>query len=978
MTFKKHTTRTSRRIIFTLLTSLALGLTGIPAQAGSWSQDTSFGSNPGNVSMYKYIPDNMGTSDRPLVLAIHGCLQDYTYADTAGWDELADDWKFYIISPQTNSSNNQNKCWNFFESGDLARGGGEALSLYNMVQDMISTYNIDEDKIFVTGLSSGGAMTNVMAAAYPDVFAGAAPMAGLPYKCGGGGVFAGLNCMNSATNESNTTLGNYVKNACTTTPCDDLPTISVWQGTADSVVTPKNGDDTVRQWLNAHGIDTTVDIQDTVKGHVHKVWQDSSGNAVVELYMIDGMDHGTAVDPGTGDDQCGSTAEYFIDKNICSSYYVGKYWGIDNSGSGGGGEDATPPTVSITAPSDSSTVSGNVTFTASASDNVAVDRVEFFVDGRLIAVDSTSSYSVTWSAGSEANGDHTLTVKAYDSSENFTYSEPITVTVESGIVDETDPVVSLTFPEASSTIAGVIRLAATADDDVGVVKVEFYYDNGGADTLIGAGMQSVQAGPWILDWDANSLSDGTYTLKAKAYDAAGNSTVSSGVSVTIEEDEEALRETFTDSNTDSDSLNADNTGWTAGSWAEDSSKNNADTVGSSSVKGDTSGYSLCVSETLTMSRSVDLGDNPEMVYYRQLDLSGTSYYKARFRVLIDTTAVETVESDDYAETAWTKDSIDLSSYANSTVTLKFEVYTPNDCLTTATAWIDDIVISGAQADSDVTAPTVNITAPTNNSTVDGTVTITATASDNNSVAKVEFYANGNLIGADETSPYSMNWDTTKVEDGDFDLMAKAYDDVGNIGSDDDTSVEVDNVSGGGGSPTITTDTFTSTDSEDGYVKAYSGGTGKTVGTLSTLGIGRGADTKKNHAILSFDTSSIPDTATVTKAYLTIDLNSDYSDPWASPSGNRLIIDIKEGCFNGSCTVEAADWDATADASDVAQVNKWTTGTTNSTNFNASGLAEINLTGDTQLRLKFESHQSSTRYIFIEDGVDAVLTVEYQD
>jgi hypothetical protein len=99
------------------------------------------------------------------------------------------------------------------------------------------------------------------------------------------------------------------------------------------------------------------------------------------------------------------------------------------NGTGGGGGDTTLPTVSITAPANGATVSGNVSVTASASDNVGVTKVEFYVDGALKNTDTTSPYAWTWDSTTVANGSHSLTAKAYDAALNVKTSTAVSVTV---------------------------------------------------------------------------------------------------------------------------------------------------------------------------------------------------------------------------------------------------------------------------------------------------------------------------------------------------------------------------------------------------------------------------------------------------------------------------------------------------------------------------------------------------------------------
>jgi hypothetical protein len=163
------------------------------------------------------------------------------------------------------------------------------------------------------------------------------------------------------------------------------------------------------------------------------------------------------------------------------------------------------------------------------------------------------------------------------------------------------------------------------------------------------------------------------------------------------------------------------------------------------------------------------------------------------------------------------------------------------------------------------------------------------------------------------------------------------------------------------------------------VKAGSGGSAPAVGTLESslgLAIGRGTDGKFNRTLLSFDTSSLPDGATITAATLTVTYRSASGDPWGNPVGNSLVIDAHTGCL-GACTIETGDWIASTSSSAVAQLLPFTGGTQTSNLFSAAGLAAINRSGRTQLRLRFASNQTATHYLWIDKGAAATLTVTYQ-
>jgi hypothetical protein len=279
-------------------------------------------------------------------------------------------------------------------------------------------------------------------------------------------------------------------------------------------------------------------------------------------------------------------------------------------------------------------------------------------------------------------------------------------------------------------------------------------------------------------------------------------------------------------------------------------------------------------------------------------------------------------------------------------------------------------------DLDGSAPSVVLTSPAAGSTVTGNVNLTATASDDVGVDRVEFLLDGVLLGSDASPPYAWAWNSTTAADGAHTLQARAYDLVANVGHSAPVAVSVANGAGGGTPVTLQ---FSNEDANDGYVKAGSGGASPAVGTLESyygLAVGRGSDGKFNRSLLSFDTSTLPDGANITSATLTIAYRSASGDPWSNPAGNSLQIDVRTGCF-GACSIEASDWSAAATASGVAQVLRFTGGSQSSTAFAAAGLAAINRAGRTQLRLRFALDQTATHYLWIDRGASAKLSVTYQ-
>ncbi|HVH34946.1 MAG TPA: PHB depolymerase family esterase [Tahibacter sp.] len=383
---------------------------------------TGFGSNPGNLRMFKYVPAGL-PAGAPLVVALHGCAQSASSYDAeTGWQLLADRWHFALLLPQQQSANNSSSCFNWFETGDTTRGQGEALSIKQMVDRMITDHASASGRVYATGLSAGGAMTAVLLATYPDVFAGGAVLSGLPYRCATSQTNA-FSCMNPGTDLTPAQWGDKVRAASSWT--GPWPVVSIWHGDADYTVRPLNQAELMQQWTNVHGIDQTADVSDTVAGYPHKVYKDSSGTPLVETWTITGMGHGTPVDPGSGETQCGTAGAYILDVNICSSYYIARFWGLDDL-------DGTAPTVALTAPADASIVSGSVTLAATASDDVGVDHVDFLLDGSLLGSDASAPYTFAWDATNASNGAHVLTARAQDLAGNVGSSAPAGVTVTGG------------------------------------------------------------------------------------------------------------------------------------------------------------------------------------------------------------------------------------------------------------------------------------------------------------------------------------------------------------------------------------------------------------------------------------------------------------------------------------------------------------------------------------------------------------------
>ena len=282
------------------------------------------GSNPGSLRSAVYIPASF-TRRRPLVVVLHGSMQSAEdYNRGTGWSTLADRYDFALLFPQQRRSNNAIGGFNWFELGDSYRGGGEPLSIRQMIEQVVVDHDIDRDRIYVTGLSSGGAMTSVMLATYPDVFAGGAIIAGLPFGSATS-LSQAFNRMQGHGGPSDQELAALVRGASSNVA--PWPTISVWHGSDDRTVDPSNADAIVRQWQPLHHAEGEPTRIDLVDGYPRRVWCDSRGREVIEEYKIANMGHGAPLKSG-GPEGYGASGDYMLEVGICSTKHIASFWGL--------------------------------------------------------------------------------------------------------------------------------------------------------------------------------------------------------------------------------------------------------------------------------------------------------------------------------------------------------------------------------------------------------------------------------------------------------------------------------------------------------------------------------------------------------------------------------------------------------------------------------------------------------------------------
>jgi len=282
---------------------------------------TDFGDNPGALNAYTYVPADL-PRDAPLVVVLHGCLQTAAGYDAgSGWSDLADEGRFAVLFPEQRRSNNPNNCFNWFVPGDTARDGGEVASILAMVAHVMTEHAIDPSRVYVTGLSAGGAMTAVLLAAAPQLFAGGAIIAGLASGITTS-VPEAFERMRGQGLPDTATLQARLRGA--SGHAGTWPTLSLWQGDADRTVAAANAEAIVEQWRGVHGVTTAPTRAERLGKHKRRVWRDAAGREVIEAVTLAGMGHGTPI--GGGD---GVAGPYMLDIGVSSTRHIARFWGLE-------------------------------------------------------------------------------------------------------------------------------------------------------------------------------------------------------------------------------------------------------------------------------------------------------------------------------------------------------------------------------------------------------------------------------------------------------------------------------------------------------------------------------------------------------------------------------------------------------------------------------------------------------------------------
>lgn len=304
-----------KKLWVAVLTIALLGVGLVPHKteaAGSFLSKTA----PDGRAYKLYVPSSYNGQAMPLVVMLHGCTQTAdTFAAGTEMNQYAEQYGFLVAYPEQPYTAHFTKCWQWYDVNHQKRGKGEPASIVGVVNHVKSQYAVNSKKVYVSGLSAGAAMSVILGATYPDVFAAVGVHSGLEYGAASSMIGGNLAMFNGGPNPDVQGVKAYEEMIQ-----KRIVPVIIFHGTADYVVWPINADQVTQQWaqtndladdgIDNNSIDATAD--ETVNGradggrtYTHYKYHDKNGNVIMEKVMVNGMGHawsggsyaGTYTDP---------------------------------------------------------------------------------------------------------------------------------------------------------------------------------------------------------------------------------------------------------------------------------------------------------------------------------------------------------------------------------------------------------------------------------------------------------------------------------------------------------------------------------------------------------------------------------------------------------------------------------------------------------------------------------------------------------
>lgn len=282
--------------------------------------------------MFYYQPDSIPADQAvPLVVVLHGCLQcASSVGKQTGWNQLADEHRFYVLYPQQRIINNPERCFKWYKRKHIYKNRGENASIQTMVTYMKQHYRIDSSRVFITGLSAGAAMTTIMCADYPETYKAGVAFAGAPFKVATSAIPAGMAFFGWRI-KSPEKWGSYVLRENPGYQ-GNYPKMIIYQGNNDWIVNPRNGREIMKQWTNVHKLTTSPSEDNPAFLNLpfleRKAYSAANGDERVVYYKVEGLSHALLVDPGSCAEQGGRKGVFAKDKNFNSTLWAAYDMGL--------------------------------------------------------------------------------------------------------------------------------------------------------------------------------------------------------------------------------------------------------------------------------------------------------------------------------------------------------------------------------------------------------------------------------------------------------------------------------------------------------------------------------------------------------------------------------------------------------------------------------------------------------------------------
>jgi poly(hydroxyalkanoate) depolymerase family esterase len=284
----------------------------------------SFANDAGTRSFRLYIPSAPQKQPMPLVVMLHGCKQNPDdFAAGTRMNELAEAQGWLVLYPAQQKTANRSGCWNWFQESNQRRGSGEPSIIAGMTREVMASHGADPRRVYIAGLSAGGAMAAIMATTYPDLYAAAGIHSGLPYA-------AASDLISALTAMKHGPAPRAVRRSAADAP-HVIPTI-VFHGDRDTTVHPGNGDEVIarrrgntspREATASSGFEPEASVLQAKPGghgYTRTTHRDASGRIDAEHWVIHGAAHawsggsasGSYTDP-RGPDASAEMLRFFLE-----------------------------------------------------------------------------------------------------------------------------------------------------------------------------------------------------------------------------------------------------------------------------------------------------------------------------------------------------------------------------------------------------------------------------------------------------------------------------------------------------------------------------------------------------------------------------------------------------------------------------------------------------------------------------------------